>query len=135
VVSLVFIDISRRLFTFAVQLLDAPDGVIRATVPSGHDDLVTLEQCSAAAHALIGVLSDVLDLTKMDAQGVRLLLGRPHSLARVIKGVVSQMALMAAGHGVTLVVRSMPSPHGVALFAADAFLIFDQLHISQIVAK
>ena len=54
-----------------MQLLNSRDGSLRRTLPPHHEDVTTLSQCCSAAEALIGVLSDVLDVSKMDSQGVK----------------------------------------------------------------
>lgn len=53
------------------QLLNSREGSLRKTLPPQHEDVTTLGQCCSAAEALIGVLSDVLDVSKMDSQGVK----------------------------------------------------------------
>lgn len=59
----------------AMQLLNSRDGSLRRTLPPHHEDVTTLSQCCSAAEALIGVLSDVLDVSKMDSQGVKVGMG------------------------------------------------------------
>ena len=45
-----------------LQLLNAADGDIRRLLPGSHEDVSTLDMCCSSAEALLGVLSDVLDL-------------------------------------------------------------------------
>ena len=54
-----------------MQLLNSDDSSLHQTMPPVHEDIAILNQCCSAAEALIVVLSDVLDLSKMDAQGVQ----------------------------------------------------------------
>jgi K+-sensing histidine kinase KdpD len=79
-----------------VQLLNSPESAMRGLLPPLHDDVITLDQCCSAASALIGVLCDVLDLSKMDAEGVRLRLATD-VISDVVSDVVGQMRAMAVG--------------------------------------
>lgn len=54
-----------------MKLLNSDDGSLRRMQPVPHEDVKTLSHCCSAAEALIGVLSDVLDVSKMDAKGVQ----------------------------------------------------------------
>ena len=51
--------------------MNSKDATLRRVLPPQHEDVTTLSQCCSAAEALIGVLSDVLDVSKMDSQGVK----------------------------------------------------------------
>ena len=45
-----------------LQLLNAPGSAFRILLPPTHEDGSTLDMCCSSAEALLGVLSDVLDL-------------------------------------------------------------------------